>query len=130
MKAWKPTGYNSVSPYLVTSGAQQVVDFLKTGLGATELRRFDAPDGRIMHAELKIDDSVVMVADAAENWPAIPSHLHVYVPDVDVAYQKCLAAGGTAVQEPKRGDDPDKRGGVQDPAGNTWWLATQFGAES
>jgi PhnB protein len=126
MKNWKPAGYNSVAPYLVVSGAQQVIDFLKAGLAATELRRFDTPEGRIMHAEVRVDDSVVMIADAAENWPAIACHLHVYVPDVDEAYRKCLAAGGVAVQEPKKADDPDKRGGVRDPAGNTWWVATQL----
>jgi PhnB protein len=107
-------------------GAHSVIDFLKKALGATELRRYDKPDGSVMHAELRIGDTVVMIGDASSEWPAFPSWLHVYVDDVDATYQRALAAGGISVQEPKqREGDPDKRGGVKDPGGNTWWIATQ-----
>jgi uncharacterized glyoxalase superfamily protein PhnB len=124
---WKPQGYSAVSAYIVTEGAQRVIDFLKKSFGATDLRRFDMPDGKIMHAEVRIDDTVVMIADAGGAYPAFPVWLHVYVPDVDATYQHALAAGGTSVQEPilKEGD-PDKRGGVKDPGGNTWWISTQI----
>lgn len=122
----KPEGYSTVSPYLIAIGAQQVIDFLKKAFGARELRRYEMPDGSIMHAEVRIDDTVVMIGDAGKDWPAVPSHLHVYVDDVDEAYQRALRAGGVSVQPPERkGDDPDRRGGVKDPAGNTWWIATQ-----
>jgi PhnB protein len=124
----KPEGYSTVSPYLIAAGAQQVIDFLKKAFGARELRRYDMPDGSIMHAEVRIDDTVVMIGDAGKDWPAVPSHLHVYVDDVDEVYQRALRAGGVSVQAPEReGDDPDRRGGVKDPAGNTWWIATQVG---
>jgi PhnB protein len=124
----KPHGYSTVSPYLIAAGAQQVIDFLKQAFGASELRRYDMPDGSIMHAEVRIDDTVVMIGDAGKEWPAVPSHLHVYVDDVDEAYERALGAGGVSVQPPQRkGDDPDRRGGVKDPAGNTWWIATQVG---
>ncbi|MGH7540078.1 MAG: VOC family protein [Gemmatimonadota bacterium] len=126
--AWKPPGYSSVSPYLVTERAQQVIDFLVSSLGATALRRYENEDGSIMHAEVRIDDTVVMIGEAGENWPPVPSHLHVYVPDVDAAYERALAAGGEAVQAPvRREGDPDRRGGVRDPGGNTWWLSTRAG---
>jgi PhnB protein len=122
----KPVGYTTVSPYLIAAGAQRVVDFLKQTFGARELRRYDLPDGSIMHAEVQIGDTVVMIGDAGEKWPAVPAHLHVYVKDVDATYRRALAAGGVSVQPPERkGDDPDRRGGVEDPAGNTWWIATQ-----
>jgi PhnB protein len=124
----KPEGYSSVSPYLVIEGAQQVIDFLKEAFGATELRRYDMPDGSILHAEVRIDDTVIMMGEAASQWPAFPSWLHVYVQDVDATYQRALAAGGVSVQEPQRREgDPDRRGGVKDPGGNTWWIATQVG---
>ena len=123
----KPEGYSSVSPYLVVDGAQRVIDFLKQTFGATELRRFDKPDGSIMHAEVRIDDTVIMLADGGEAWPAFPAFIHVYVPDVDATYRRALAAGGVSVQEPQQRGDPDRRGGVKDPAGNTWWMATQVG---
>ena len=124
----KPHGYSSVSPYLVVGGAQRVIDFLKQVFGATELRRYDMPDGSIMHAEVRIDDTVVMIADGGGEWPPFPSWLHVYVPDVDSTYRRALEAGGGSAQEPQqREGDPDRRGGVKDPAGNTWWIATQVG---
>ncbi len=126
--SFKPDGYPAVSPYLIAAGAQRVIDFLKQTFGATELRRYAMPDGSIMHVEVRIGDSVVMLGDAGDNWPAVPSHLHVYVEDVDATYRRALEAGGVAVQAPERkGEDPDRRGGVKDPAGNTWWIATQVG---
>jgi PhnB protein len=122
----KPAGYTSLSPYLVVHGAQGVIDFLKQTFGATELRRYDNPDGTIMHAEVRVDDTVVMIADGGGAWPPFLSWLHVYVPDVDATYQRALAAGGISVQEPQvREGDPDRRGGVKDPGGNTWWVSTQ-----
>ena len=122
----KPEGYSSVSVYLVVDGAQRVIDFLKKTFDATELRRYDMPDGSIMDAEVRIDDTVVMIADGGGAWPAFPSWLHVYVQDVDATYQRALDAGGVSVQAPERKEgDPDRRGGIKDPGGNTWWIATQ-----
>jgi uncharacterized glyoxalase superfamily protein PhnB len=123
---WKPNGYSSLSPYIMVAGAQRLIDFLKQAFGATDLRRYDMPDGTIMHAEVRIDDTVVMLADAGGKWPAFPVWLHVYVPDVDGAYRRALEAGGESVQKPERREgDPDRRGGVKDPVGNTWWISTQ-----
>lgn len=123
---WKPEGYSSVSVYIMAQGTQRVIDLLKKTFDASELRRFDGPDGRIMHAEVRIDDTVVMISEAGGNYPAFPVWLHVYVPDVDATYKKALAAGGVPVQEPIRKEgDPDRRGGFKDASGNTWWISTQ-----
>ncbi len=123
---WKPDGYTTVSPYLVTRNAAGVIEFLQNVLDAEPLRRYAGPDGTIMHAEVRIDDSVVMMGDAGADWPAMPCHLHVYVPDVDRTYARALEYGAEAVQEPTRREgDPDRRGGVKDPGGNTWWFSTQ-----
>ncbi|MCI0574576.1 MAG: VOC family protein [Chloroflexi bacterium] len=124
---YKPQGYSSVSVYMMADGAQRVINFLIEAFDAQQLRRYDNPDGSIMHAEVKIDDTVVMIADGGEGYPAFPIWLHVYVPDVDATYRRALAAGGVSVQEPVQKDDPDRRAGVKDPAGNTWWIATQVG---
>jgi PhnB protein len=125
---WKPDGYSSVSPYIMVAGAQRLAEFLQRAFGATPLRRYDMPDSTIMHAELKIDDTVIMLADASDKYPAFPIWLHLYVPDVNRAYQAALKAGGVSVQAPEqRKGDPDRRGGVKDPAGNTWWISTQVG---
>ena len=127
MKSYKPDGYNSVSVYIMADDAQRVVDFLVAVFGATESRRFDNADGTIMHTEVKIDDTVVMLASAGGDFPAFPVWLHVYVADVEAVYRKALDLGAVSVQEPTQKDgDPDRRGGFMDPAGNTWWVATQL----
>lgn len=124
---YKPQGHASVAVYIMADGAQRVIDFLKQTFDAEELRRSDRADGSIAHAEVRIDDTVVMIADGGDQFPAFPVWLHVYVPDVDATYKRALAAGGMSVQEPIQVGDPDRRGGVKDPAGNTWWIATQVG---
>jgi PhnB protein len=123
---YKPENYNSVSPYLVVDGAGQTIAFLAAVFGAEEIRRFPDGSGKLMHAEVRLDDTVIMLADAVPDWPAVPAHVHVYVADVDAAYQRALAAGATSVQVPaQREGDEDKRGGVMDPGGTTWWIATR-----
>lgn len=122
---YKPEKYNSASPYLVVKDAAATIDFLIQVFGAAELHRFPDENGRIVHAEVRIDDTVVMIADGADGWPPQPSHVHVYVPDVDDTYRRALEAGASAVQEPVKKDDADKRGGVKDGGGTTWWIATK-----
>jgi PhnB protein len=125
--AYKPANYTSLAPYLVCEGAQRVIDFLTNVLDATPLRRFDRPDGTIMHAELRIDDTVLMLADGTAQHASAPGMMHVYVPDVDATYRRALDAGATSLQEPKEQGDGDRRCGVQDAVGNGWWFATQKG---
>ena len=125
MTSYKPDGYTTVSPYLIVDGASATIEFLRNVFGAIELRRFPDPTGKIMHAEVRIDDTVVMIADGASAWPPVPSHVHVYVRDADATYRRALEAGGTSVQEPVKKGDADKRGGVKDAGGTTWWIATK-----
>ena len=126
-KDWKPRSYSSVSPYLVVAGAQKVIDFAKDVFNATELRRYDMPDGSIMHAEIRIDDTVIMLGDGGPEFPPFASLIHVYVDDADTVYGRALEAGATPLEAPKtREGDPDKRGSVKDPCGNTWAIATQL----
>ncbi|MPZ56350.1 MAG: VOC family protein [Rhizobiales bacterium] len=120
-----PEGYHTVTPYLIVRGADKTVDFLKKAFGAEYA--FDpmmTPDGLIMHAEIKIGDSRVMISEATEQHPAMKSMLHLYVPDVDAVYQRAIAAGGTSVMEPKDQFYGDRGGGVNDPSGNHWYIAT------
>ena len=124
-QAYKPENYNTVSPYLIVDGADRTIEFAKAVFGAAELRRFADDAGNIMHAEVRIDDTVVMLADGAEGWPPVPSHVHIYVNDVDTIYKRALDAGAISVQEPVKKDDADKRGGVKDIGGTTWWIATK-----
>ena len=66
-----------------------------------------------------------MIADGVPGWPPVPSHVHVYVPDVDATYRRALDAGAVSVQAPVKKDDADKRGGVKDSGGTTWWIASK-----
>lgn len=126
---YKPEGYNSVSVYIMADGAQRVLDFLVAVFDAKEARRFDGPDGRIMHTEVMIDDTVVMLSEGSDSFPAFPVWMHVYVPDVDATYRRALDRGAESVQEPvQKEGDPDRRGGFNDPAGNTWWVSQQQAA--
>ncbi len=122
---FKPDGYSTISPYLIVPGAQQVINFLIRVFDGVPLRRFTDDSGRIAHGEVKIADSVLMLAEAIEGWPASSAHVHVYVPNVDEVYHKALDAGGVSVQAPEKKDDPDRRCGVTDSSGTTGWIATQ-----
>lgn len=115
----------SVSPYLIVSDARATIDFLVGALDAEERRVFPDADGRLIHAEVELYGTVIMIADEAPpQWPAKPSYVHIYVEDVDVTYRRALQAGAQSVQEPSAADDGEKRGGVRDPGGTTWWIAT------
>ena len=127
MNNYKPNGYNSVSPYLVVNGAEKMIDLLKQIFAAKELHRYETPEGSLMHAELQLDDSVVMLAESSERYPPNKLLLHVYVADVDATFNKAISAGCKSIQEPKRQEgDPDKRGMFEDFSGNTWAVGTQM----
>lgn len=126
-RSFKPEGYNSASPYLVSADAAATIRFAQQALGGELLRSFQDEQGRMLHAEVRIDDTVVMVSDAAPSWPPVAAHVHVYVPEVDATYDAAIAAGATSVQPPLQKQDEDKRGGVRDAGGITWWIATRLG---
>jgi len=121
----KPEGFHSVTPYLVVPNVAQVIDFAKRAFGAKELyppmRR---SDGSIMHCELRIGDSPVMMGEPMGQYPAMPACLYVYVEDTDAVYRQAVQAGGTSMMEPADQFYGDRNAGVKDPAGNLWWIAT------
>jgi uncharacterized glyoxalase superfamily protein PhnB len=126
MENFKPEGYNSVSPYLIVDDAQRMIDMLIEVFGGVPLRRFNREDGGIMHAEVRLDDSVVMISQSTAEYPQNNSILHVYVPDVDGTFEKGIAYGCREMSRPVSMDgDPDKRGMFQDFAGNLWSVSTQ-----
>jgi PhnB protein len=120
----KPEGYHTLTPYLVVEGAARLIDFLKAAFDAKETERMAAPGDRIGHAEVRIGDSVVMLGDAHGEHKPLQAMLYVYVDDADATYRRALAAGATSVQEPADQFYGDRSGGVRDPVGNLWWIAT------
>ena len=120
-----PEGYHSVTPYLIVDGAAGLMEFLKQGLGATEaFAPMTAPGGKIGHAEMKLGDSIVMLADATPEWKPLASMIHYYVSDVDAAYKRTLLAGATSVREPADQFYGDRSATVKDNWGNMWSIAT------
>lgn len=119
-----PEGYHSVTPYLVAERVDNLIDFLKKAFGAVEKHRNLRPDGSIAHAEVRIGDSPIMMGGASEQWKAMPAAFYHYVNDVDAAFKRALDAGGKSLSEPADMFYGDRSGGVVDPSGNIWWLAT------
>ncbi len=122
---FKPKDYSTVSPYLIVKGATRTIKFLVNVFDAINLRQIPDSSGKLIHAEVRIDDTVIMMSDGGEGWPPIPSHVHVYVANVDDTYKRALKAGGTSVQEPIKKEDENKRGAVKDAGGTTWWISTK-----
>ena len=119
-----PEGYRTFTPYFVVEGASDFIDFLKRAFAAEEVFRFPVPGGKIGHAEMRLGDSMVMLADSGpENQPSrIGSYL--YVPDVDATFKKAVAAGAQSKREPANQFYGDRVATVIDRWGNTWSVGT------
>ena len=122
-----PDGYHTVQPYLMVEGARRLLEFLKNAFGATETVHMPGPDGTsVMHAEVKIGDSTVMLSDAQHPWPATTAAIFLYVPDVDATYKRAIAAGATSAMEPADQFYGDRQGAVKDAFGNVWMIGTHI----
>ena len=127
-----PDGYHSVTPYLIVDDGARAIDFYKQAFGAKELMRMPAPGGKIGHAEIKIGDSVIMLADeapemdarSAKHYGGSPVSLMVYVDDVDNLFPRAVAAGAKEVRPVADQFYGDRSGTVKDPFGHSWHLST------
>jgi PhnB protein len=116
--------YRTVTPYLIVANVPRLLEFLIKAFGATERIRLSRPDGSIMHAEVAIGDSIVMMGEPTAKIGAMPASIYLRVKDADAAFGDAIAAGGKSVSEPA--DYPhagERYGGVKDPCGNLWWPA-------
>jgi PhnB protein len=127
-----PEGYHSVTPYLIVDDAAGAIEFYRKVFGASELMRMPAPDGRVGHAELRIGDSRIMLADEFPDMGArgpraiggSPVHLYLYVEDVDAVTGKALAAGAKELRPVKDQFYGDRSGTIEDPVGHVWHIST------
>lgn len=117
-------GYHSVNPFVFVDGAEDLIAFLGATFGGIETERLARSDGRIGHAEVRIGDSVVMVSDATESFPARPCAHYVFVGDVDTVYERAVAVGASSLREPSDQFYGNREAGVVDPWDNVWWIAT------
>jgi PhnB protein len=121
-----PDGFHTVTPFLNIKGARAFIAFLEDAFDARALYCMDAPDGSVRHAQVRIGDSMVMVSESCEQWPATPGALYLYVPDVDAVYAKAVRAGATSIMAPADQFYGDRNAGVRDPYGNVWWIGTHI----
>ena len=127
-----PKGYNTVTPYLVIKGAAQAIEYYKKVFGAEVTVRMDRPDGAVAHAELKIGDSIIMLAEENPQMGATsattignsPVSLYLYLPDVDKVVAKAIAEGAKILRPVQDQFYGDRSGFLQDPFGHLWGIAT------
>jgi PhnB protein len=127
-----PDGYHTATPYLIVQGAARALEFYKKAFGATELMRLAGPDGRVGHAEIKVGDSPIMLADefpemgirGPHSFGGSPVHLLLYVEDVDARFDRAIAAGATVQRPVKDQFYGDRSGTLTDPFGHVWTIAT------
>ena len=122
-----PEGYHTITPYLVVDGAEKIIRFMKEAFGAQPVfEPMMGPNGKVMHAEFRIGNSIVMISDSSERAQATSAMLYLYVPNVDAVYQKALKAGATSLMEPADQFYGDRSGGVTGVAGNRWHIGTHI----
>jgi uncharacterized glyoxalase superfamily protein PhnB len=120
-------GFHTVTPYLMVAGVPKLLDFLAKAFDAHEIFRLHRPEGAIGHAEVRIGDSMVMLGEPAGPFGPMPAQIYLYVNNCDAVYGRAIEAGGTPVMEPTTMSFSGERyGGVKDPAGNIWWVATHI----
>jgi PhnB protein len=129
-----PDGYHSVQAYMNFRNSAEAIAFYAKAFGAVEILRMNNKDGRIGHAEIRIGDSVIMMADefpdleafSAEHYGGSAVGLMIYTEDCDAMYKQALAAGATSTREPTDQFYGDRMSGVKDPFGYRWWIATHI----
>ncbi|WP_102027738.1 VOC family protein [Salirhabdus sp. Marseille-P4669] len=130
-----PRGHHTVAPYMIIKDANNAIAFYKKAFGAEEMLRLTSPDGKVRHAEIKIGDSIIMLVDEYPEHSIMRSpvtlggasmHLFLYVEDVDALFAQAIDAGAKELMPVENQSDGDRRGGVTDPYGHIWWIATHI----
>jgi PhnB protein len=130
-----PEGFHTATPYLIAKDAAAAMEFYKKAFGATELERVTDPSGKVMHGEIKIGDSPIMITDENPAYPdwlsplsrgGTPVHIYLYVEDVDAVFNRAIAAGAKELLPVKDQFYGDRSGGVTDPFGHIWYIATHI----
>jgi PhnB protein len=119
-----PDGYAPVTPYLIVKDCDKLLQFLKAAFNAEVKEEHRMPDGSVAHADVTIGGSHVMMGQAGGKWPEKLGSILLYVPDADATYRRALEAGAKSVSELTTHFYGDRSGGVEDPAGVTWWIST------
>lgn len=119
-----PEGFRTVTPYLLAEGVPQLIEFISKAFGGDVISRQERDDGSIMHAEMRIGDSMLMLGEASGQLGPMPTSIYLYVTDCDAVYERALEAGGISVFKLMNLPSGERYGGVKDCSGNIWWIAT------
>lgn len=124
---YKPQGYSAVTPYFIVADAELFIEFLTKCFDAEELERNTLPDGSIQHAACRIGDSIVEIGGGTnKDFPPMKNAIHLFVKDADEVYNRALKAGARSLYTPQNHDYGERSGGVEDPFGNHWYIATNI----
>ena len=118
------TGQHTITPYFTVEGADRLMTFLVAAFDATLVKESRYDDKSIQHARLLIGNSLIMLNESTDEYPANISQMHIYVEDADNAYQLALQLGATTLMEPNNRPHGERMAGIKDPCGNIWWIAT------
>ena len=132
-----PDGYHSITPFLIVKNGAQAIQFYKDAFQAKEISRFDGPNGKVMHAELKIGDSLFMLADeypdkegfgmtAPNKSQGVPVGLNLYVNDVDTVFTRAVQKGAKSIKPVENMFWGDRYGQIEDPFGHRWSISTHI----
>jgi PhnB protein len=121
-----PEGFHTITPYLTVARANELIDFLKFAFGAEECSRHVGEKGEVRHAQVKIGNSMMMLTEASEKYPPMPTAIYLYVEDTDATYEQALKSGGISLMEPADQYYGDRNAGIKDLSGNQWWIATHI----
>lgn len=121
-----PDGFTTVTPYIFADGAEAFASFLTQAFDAREIDRTLRPDGVIANLQIAVGTSMLMVSEASEHYPAMPSAYYIYVADADASMERAIAAGGECEMAVADMEYGDRQGGIRDPFGNLWWLSQRL----
>jgi uncharacterized glyoxalase superfamily protein PhnB len=117
-------GFRSITSYLFAQNAVHLIQFISKAFGGEETYRKERPDGAITHAEMRVGDSMLMLGEATPQFGPMPTSIYLYVTDSDSVYRRALSVGGISVFPIMTLPNGERYGGVKDPFGNIWWIAT------
>jgi uncharacterized glyoxalase superfamily protein PhnB len=121
-----PEGLRTLTPYLALQDSKRFIQFIKDAFGAEEKLVVPSPEGGVAHAKIAIGDSILEMSDAHGPYGPMPCGIHLYVPDTDAVYEQALRAGAKSLMPPADQPYGDRSGGVIDPFGNQWFIATHI----
>ena len=119
-----PEGYQSITPYFTVADADRLINFLTAAFDASVVKDNRYDDNRVQHARLRIGNTIIMLNESTDDYPANTSQMHLYVGDADAAYELALQLGAVSLMVPNDRPHGDRMAGIKDPCGNVWWIAT------